>query len=107
MATVDITSSFEFVRTVLINAYGFFTDDFLKFGTLQFSIADVLIGFLLLGILLRLIYSRMHLASGVLPSAVDRSGVRSAQRNATPRVNVYNQTAFVGRIEKHFQSRRK
>lgn len=86
MSTVDITTSFEFVRTLLLNAYGVFTDDFLKFGTLQFSIADVLIGFLLLGILLRLIYSRMHLATSVLPSAVDKSGVHSALKNATPRV---------------------
>ena len=99
MNTVDISSAWGFVRGLLVQIYGVFTDDFLKYGTLQFSIGDVLIGFLVFGIFLRLVYARMHIAD--VGGAVDKSGVHSAHKNATPRVNVNTNTVYVGNYTSH------
>lgn len=63
--STDITTPWEFVRSVLLWIWGILTTDFIHYGNLSFSIFDVFVGFTILAILLRLVFMRMHLASAV------------------------------------------
>lgn len=63
--STDITTPWEFVRSVLLWFWEILTTDFIHYGNLSFSIFDVFFGFTILAIILRLVYMRMHLASAV------------------------------------------
>lgn len=84
LPVIDMSSAWEFVRTLLIWVWNLFTTDFISYGTLRISVFDVFFGFMVVGILFRLIFSRVHIASafGTVRARVSQeSRATSARRS--------------------------
>ena len=80
--TVNITDVWSFVRSVVLWAWGVLSADVVRFGTINFSPADILLGFTLLGIFLRLVFARMHLGTALSASrARERSEKRGSKKS--------------------------
>lgn len=68
--TVDLGSIISGLISCFRSVFGVFTTDYFVYSGINFSIFDVIIGTLVLGLVLKLVFSRMHLAATSGSSAI-------------------------------------